>query len=224
MKNFTTISVFCLLLSLALPSLEAQNRNSNRDIRVDVGGYHLQFHVTEGKSPTILFEAGGGDDSSAWRNTAPGVATVTGARIVTYDRAGLGKSEPNPGSYSITQEVESLERGLKQLQINGDLIVVAHSYGGFVATLFAARNTSTVKGLVLIDANLAPFFTDAVVDTLTKQAPQELEPLRKQDPLKAAVLEKVMGAFPETVRAVRNALPPASLPVTDIIAERTHIG
>ena len=67
------------------------------------------------------------------------VARNTGARLITYDRAGFGQSDPNPAPYDITQEVGGLERGLKQLQVNGDLILVAHSYGGFLATLFAAR-------------------------------------------------------------------------------------
>jgi pimeloyl-ACP methyl ester carboxylesterase len=145
MKNLTSIGALSFVLWLPLGA-QAPNSNPTRDLKVDVGGYRLQFHIMAGKSPTIIFEAGGGDDSSAWRDTVPAVASKTGARIITYDRAGFGQSEPNPGAYSITQEVEALERGLKRLQINRDLILVPHSYGGFLATLFAARNPVVGKG------------------------------------------------------------------------------
>jgi len=191
-----------------------------QDAKVDVGGYKLQFHIVPGKSPTIVFESGGGNDSSAWRQIVPAVASRTGARLITYDRAGYGQSDPAPGPYSITQEVEALERGLKQLQVDTDLIVVAHSYGGFLATLFAARNSSTVKGLVLIDANLAPFFTDAVIDGLRAASSGELEKFRQAQPSWAAAVDRMLSRYAETVRTMREVTFPPTMRVTDIVSEK----
>ena len=206
--------VLCALVLLG------QEANPVQDAKVDVGGYKLQFHIVPGKSPTIVFESGGGNDSSAWRQIVPAVASRTGARLITYDRAGYGQSDPAPGPYSITQEVEALERGLKQLQVDTDLIVVAHSYGGFLATLFAARNSSTVKGLVLIDANLAPFFTDAVVKQLTVLQHGVLEQAKKENPRTGASIERLLAAFPETVRMMREVTFPPTMRVTDIVSEK----
>ena len=218
-KWLRALLVLPLAFLLMGGSVRAQNPNPIQDVKVNVGGYRLQFHIVEGKSLTIVFEAGGGDDSSVWRDIVPAVARQTGARMITYDRAGFGQSDANPGPYSITEEVEALERGLKQLQINGDLILVAHSYGGFVATLFAARNTSMVRGVVLIDANLAPVFTDTVVEGMMKQAPQQLEQMRIENPQRAAGLAKLMNVFPETVRTMRNVTLPTDLRVMDIVAQ-----
>jgi pimeloyl-ACP methyl ester carboxylesterase len=190
---------------------------------VDVGGYRLQFHVMPGKSPTIIFEAGGGDDSSVWDSTVRMVGAQTGARMITYDRAGLGQSDPNPAPYSITQEVEALERGLRVLHVSGDVIVVAHSYGGFVSTLFAARNPSVVKGLVLIDPNLASFFTDTVIDRLSKGWAAQRAELRKANPEHFAALDRVLIRFPETVHTMRSVNLPAGLPITDIVAEHPPV-
>lgn len=47
-------------------------------------------------------------------------------------------------------------------------MLVAHSYGGFCATLYAARHPTTVKAAVLIDANLACWFPDSYVDSVTQ--------------------------------------------------------
>jgi pimeloyl-ACP methyl ester carboxylesterase len=203
--------------------LSAQAPNPVQDAKVDVGGYGLQFHIVQGKSPSILFEAGGGDDSSTWRDTLPTVARKTGARLITYDRAGFGQSDPDPVPYSITQEVQALEKGLERLQIRGDLILVAHSYGGFLAMLFTARNPSKVKGLVLIDANLAPFFTDALVGQLTVLQSGAFEQVKKENPRMGAALERMGSGFVETVHTMRDVTLPSSLKVTDIVQEKTPL-
>ena len=209
-----------MVVMLFASGLPAQGPNPVQDAKVDVGGYRLQFHVMPGESPSILVEAGGGDDSSTWRDTLPAVARKTGARLITYDRAGFGESDPNPDPYNITQEVEGLERGLKQLQVNGDLILVAHSYGGFLATLFAARNPTEVKGLVLVDANLAPFFTDAVINAMVSLNRGSIEQLKKENPLKARAQDRMREAFSETVHTMLKVTLQASLKVTDIVSEK----
>ena len=48
----------------------------------------------------------------------------------------------------------------KSLGYAGDIMLVAHSLGGFYATLYASRHPQHVKAAVLIDANPACFFTD----------------------------------------------------------------
>jgi pimeloyl-ACP methyl ester carboxylesterase len=216
MRTHANLLWFMLCLPLVA---QAQNAIPTQDRKVDLGGYGLQFHVVPGKSPAILLEAGGGDDSSTWRDTVPAVAGRTGAKLITYDRAGFGESDANPAPYSITQEVEDLERGLKQLQVSGDLILVAHSYGGFLATLFAARNPTVVKGLVLVDANLAPSFTDAVVDQLTRLQGGALEQAKKQNAKLGAALERMSYGFPDTVRTMRGVKLPPNLKVTDIVSQ-----
>jgi pimeloyl-ACP methyl ester carboxylesterase len=99
------------------------------------------------------------DDSTVWDKVASAVARKTGATILTYDRAGLGKSEPVPGPYKIDNEVTALDRALRSMKLE-PLIIVAHSYGGFLAALFSSEHQQQIRGVILIDANLASFFTD----------------------------------------------------------------
>jgi pimeloyl-ACP methyl ester carboxylesterase len=222
MKLYYTIAALWSLLSVPLAA-QTPNAVEVEDVKVDVGGYRLQFHVVAGQSPAIVFEAGGGDNSSVWKDIVPVAAGKTGARIITYDRAGLGQSEPDPRPYSITGEVEALERGLKQLRVDTGVILVGHSYGGFLTTLFASRNPSDVKGLVLVDPNLAPYFTDAVIERMQRQraaGPPQVNPQLPPDPGRVAVGERVGPAFPETVRIMRGVTLPANLRITDIVAER----
>jgi tetratricopeptide (TPR) repeat protein len=78
-------------------------------------------------------------------------------------------------------------------------MLVAHSLGGFYATLYASRNPQHVKAAVLIDANLACFFTD---DYLLKKFSLAID-------------------VRDDVELMRRASFPPQIPVIDIVAERT---
>jgi hypothetical protein len=53
----THANLLGFMLCLPLPA-QAPNAIPTQDVKVDVGGCRLQFHVVPGKSPAILFEAG----------------------------------------------------------------------------------------------------------------------------------------------------------------------
>ncbi|NWP05693.1 alpha/beta fold hydrolase, partial [Escherichia coli] len=88
---------------------------------------------------------------------------VTGAPVLAYDRAGFGKSEVRAGGriedHGILNGVADLESALKTLGYDRQIVLVAHSYGGFYSTLYAARHPGRVRYAVLIDANHACWFT-----------------------------------------------------------------
>ena len=97
------LAILAISATSAIAQTVRQPSNSalgTEDRLVDVGGHRLQFHVMPGVSPTILFEAGAGEDSSSWRYVIDAIHDVTGARLVTYDRAGFGKSDTAPGHTS----------------------------------------------------------------------------------------------------------------------------
>src|SRR5215471_15482830 len=109
---FGLIGLLLILSYQSMPTMSEDQPQSIQNTLINVGGYRLQFYLTRGKLPTIIFEAGGGDNAAVWREVAPSVGQATGASMVAYDRAGFGRSDPDPGPYSIQDEVEALERGL----------------------------------------------------------------------------------------------------------------
>ena len=188
---------------------------------VDVGG-RLVFTSLEGEGdPTVVFEAGGGDYSAAWHDLAPEVRAQDHVRTFVYDRAGLGLSDPPaPGPYHIDDEVTALGRALDARGVRGPIVLVAHSYGGFVATMFAAQDRR-VKGVVLLDANLGAYFDDATSARLVASFAPQFPALEQQAPEVARVMIPLMQAYPETARRVREVGYPQDLPTIDIVAERS---
>ncbi|MGB7983637.1 MAG: hypothetical protein WCF54_00590, partial [Terracidiphilus sp.] len=62
-----------------------------------VNGHKMHLYCIGSGSPTIVMEAGWGVSSPVlgWANLQPELAKIT--RVCSYDRAGLGWSEPQPG-------------------------------------------------------------------------------------------------------------------------------
>lgn len=118
---------------------------------VDVGGYNLNFRIILGQGPTILLESGGGMDSTEWNALAPRLAQETGATVIAYDRAGFGKSDLPETKYDLREDTAALWRGLQSLGLDRNLILVGHSYGGFLIRFEAAEHPDTVRGVVFVD-------------------------------------------------------------------------
>ena len=98
---------------------------------------------------TVIFESGFGTGLNAWRKVAPEVARV--AQVLSYSRAGHGKSEPRPEPRTIAQNTLELEQLIAASRLAPPYILVGHSYGGLLARSFAARNPDKVAGMVLVD-------------------------------------------------------------------------
>lgn len=185
-----------------------------QDTLVDVGGYNIHFNIIKGSGIPILFESGAGDDGSIWNNILKPIHEVTGTTLITYDRAGLGESDINPKiktevGHSILNGIEELESALKKLGYLDEIILVSHSYGGFYATLFAARNPDIVKYNIRIDSNLVGWYTDDIL----KKIESENVPPKTNETL--GIYYLVIN-YTNTVRYMRNIEFPENVPVIDI--------
>lgn len=141
---------------------------------------------------------------------------------MVYDRAGLGRSAPAPPPYRIDDEARALRRELDRHGIGAPIVLVAHSYGAFVATIVAAEDPR-IAGAVLVDANLASFFDDAQIARLDATYRPQFAALQEEAPDLARVMIPVIEAYPATVERLRRVDLPAAMPVIDIVAERTWV-
>lgn len=135
-------------------------------------GRSLYLECIGAGSPTVIFESGAGADSSVWDEVAPAVADAT--RVCTYDRAGLGKSDPAPHSERTVQDsVDDLHALLAQAEIQGPYVLVGASLGGFIVRLFASQHPDKVAGLVLVDG-LPPGILESLMIRLPLDVAQDL--------------------------------------------------
>jgi len=124
---------------------------------LDVDGCRLNFSVFQGSEMIIVLEVGGGADSTYWGSFPMQIAQETSATVVTYDRAGFGKSDLPDTPYDMVEEVDWCMEGLRQLGLDKGIILAGHSYGGWLIRLTASRYPQAVRGMVFIDPFSAEF-------------------------------------------------------------------
>ena len=121
---------------------------------VDVGGYRLHVHCSgsEGTNggPTVVMDAGIGECSIGWSLVQPEIAKF--ARVCTYDRAGLGWSDPAPTARTSQQIVNEMHALLTQAGVEPPYVMVGHSFGGLNVRLYASQFPEEAAGLVLVDS------------------------------------------------------------------------
>lgn len=118
---------------------------------LDIGGYRLHINCEGTGSPTVVIEAGWGDWSASWSSMVqPEVARTT--RVCTYDRAGMGYSDPGPLPRDARQFATELHTLLQRADIPGPYVLAGHSLGGLSVRVFAHMYPADVVGVVLLDA------------------------------------------------------------------------
>jgi len=118
--------------------------------RVRIGkGRHLNLYCRGNRGPTVIFDAGTGEQSWDWRYVQPDVGRY--ARACVYDRAGYGFSDPAVRSGTAANAVEDLHALIHAAHLPMPVVLVGHSYGGLVSQLYAYRYPREVGGIVLVD-------------------------------------------------------------------------
>ena len=151
--------VLAVLLGVALLGAAYESVSEAADARaypppglmVDVGGYRVHINCVGTGSPTVVIESGLGDWSASWSNAVqPQAATTT--RVCTYDRAGMGYSEPGPLPRTAARFSEELHTLLQRAEVPGPYVLAGHSSGGLTVRVFAAAYPAEVVGVMLIDS------------------------------------------------------------------------
>lgn len=132
---------------------------------IDVGGYRMHLDCRGEGSPTVVMDAGLGGSSLDWSLVQADIAGTT--RVCSYDRAGMGRSDPSPSPRTPWHIADELHVLLTNAGIPGPYVLVAHSLAGKNVRMFASAHPDDVAGMVLVDAR------SEHVDALTPKAEVE---------------------------------------------------
>ena len=118
---------------------------------VDIGGYRLHLWCTGDGAPAVILDTGLGGSSADWGFVQPYVARFT--RVCSYDRAGMGYSDPGPSPRTARRIASELAELLVRSGIGGPVVLVGASIAGFDVRVFASDHPERAAGLVLVDAS-----------------------------------------------------------------------
>ena len=172
---------------------------------VNIDGTRLHINCTGQGSPTVILESGLGGWSSYWALIQPALAG--GVRVCSYDRAGLGWSDPGPQPRDARHIAVELHALLVGADVPGPYVLAAHSNGGLYARMFASLYPEDVAGMMLADATPTDLFdrlpaTRASFDMFEQQARtfQWLAPVGMTRLLTGGAMAADLVRFPSPAR------------------------
>ncbi|WP_208609166.1 alpha/beta fold hydrolase [Pseudovibrio denitrificans] len=183
--------------------------------------YPLSLELKGEGHPIVVLIHGNGSNASAWNNIEPQIRSM-GVQTVVYDRVIL---DPHPmweGGYAVEHEAKDLITALSDLADNAPIILVAHSYGGYIASLLV-EELENVQGIVFVDAGIPQDMSAELVDFVLAEYTPRFEALEKAAPELAKTVIPVIKAYPATAQRMGSVTIPQHLPVIDIVAETSWV-
>lgn len=226
MKMLATVTLFLSIWVLAVSITIAVQAKPDGglsviDTMITVGENRLHFQIIEGGSPTILLEAGGGMDLTEWADLAPRLARETGATVVSYDRAGFGKSDLPETPCDMKVEAAWLWNALGQLDLDKNIVLVGHSYGGWMIRMEASMYPDDVRGIVFVDPFSVEFVAILGVEYLDNHPMMGKLPFDTSDPEKLtrqqrALMRMVGDGLGPKMEIMKETTIPEGIPVVII--------
>lgn len=177
--------------------------------KIDLGGRGLNLLIGGQRSagtPVVILEGGFGAGIASWSAIQRNIASF--AQVVSYDRAGVGQSDPGPKPRDAKTLAAELHAALVKADIKPPYVLVGHSLGGPYIRVFAGMYPTEVSGMVLIDPSQEAF------NTYLKLNPP---PNLKEEEAKVAKAPQGVRDEYEAVEATyeqaQNAKVPAGVPV-----------
>jgi pimeloyl-ACP methyl ester carboxylesterase len=205
------------------------------DQMVSVGSHRLQLHTEGTGTPVVVLDAGITDQMDKLRPLQDSLARVT--RVISYNRAGYGQSDPGPFPRDAGREAEELKTMLEATSVPPPYVLVGHSLGALVVELFAARHPEAVAGMVLLDPPPRGFVmgTDyrdmaAMAEQMTAQwqgiGDSAAASSRPDDQAKAAFFRAIASEhremFGETARLVGSITTFGDIPLVVVAAGKAN--
>ena len=167
---------------------------------LDLSGTRLAYRLREGTSPTLMFLPGYASDMEGTKALAlDAFAEARGLGMLRFDYSGTGASERDFADGTLRRWLDESLHMLDHL-IDGPVIVIGSSMGGWIALHVAKQRPDKVAALVGIAA--APDFTDWGYSEDDKVRLQQDGRLERPNPY-GAEPEVTTAAFWESGQSLR---------------------
>lgn len=149
--SLAAVALVSLLVAAPATSQKPAQSYSPPGRLIDIGGRKLHLYCSGKGNPTVVLVAGGGAFSIDWALVQPKVAEAT--RVCSYDRAGLGWSDPGPAEETVEETAGDLHALLGASGEKGPYLLVGASIGGIYIQAYQCAYAGDVAGLVFTNSS-----------------------------------------------------------------------
>jgi pimeloyl-ACP methyl ester carboxylesterase len=154
---------------------------------VNSKGRRTHIYCLGSGAPSVIFISGLGETYASWSKVQSEVARTT--KACSYDRAGLGWSDPSQGPRDVSQMADELHDLLVASDLLPPYVVVGHSLGGGVARVFAAKYPQEVAGLIFVDAVTPDYLSRMPLDAWDQNMLKTARRMKRLAPFGVARLQ-----------------------------------
>ncbi|KAK9475998.1 hypothetical protein V1514DRAFT_338286 [Lipomyces japonicus] len=165
------VLVFFTTLSIIVDAYDSRVAPSGDLVTVQDGAYRVHLYCSrpadDSEDPTILLEPGvTSAEVFAQEWTAYSIddekSSIYGMRYCYWDRPGKAFSDNGQSPLSAGMSIDALSNALSVQGELGPWILVSHGEGAIYSRIFAARHSSQVDGLVIIDGFQENYFVQRI--------------------------------------------------------------
>ncbi|MDR1224147.1 MAG: alpha/beta hydrolase [Tannerella sp.] len=136
----------------------AQNTENNYIDCFQNDGNKIYYRDTGSGNTTIVLVSGGTLGLETWESFQEQLSSH--ARVISYDRSGLGNSDYIPNSKNIGSMTSELDMVINKLGVDTSVILAGHSIGGYIVRKYTELFPQKIKALFLIDAYHELFYKE----------------------------------------------------------------
>lgn len=153
----TTVLALCLAGAsiLAQPAVATAAPAVQEAARFTTGDGVALAYTVAGQGLPCLFVHGGPGSGSEVVEKLAGEVLQQRCRMVYLDQRGSGRSASDPKkNYALDRVIQDMEELRASLKLD-KWVLVAHSFGGIIATAYARKHPDRIAGMVLVNGILS---------------------------------------------------------------------
>lgn len=140
---------------------------------------YIKTYGNEKNKAVIFIHGGPSGNATLFEGTTAQKLADLGFYVIAYDRRGEGRSTDIKATFTYEEAFHDLNSIYKKYHLK-KAVLLSHSFGGLVATLYANKYPKNVSALVLAGALFSQQETyDHILDTLKKKYNNNSEQLKR---------------------------------------------
>jgi pimeloyl-ACP methyl ester carboxylesterase len=146
-KTIMTATLCCYSFILFGQNIKTIQPNS--DMFATIGSSKIFYHAYGKGSTAVVFVSGLGEDHHTWQTVQDSISKF--AYTISYDRAGLGKSEYHEEKKDIASLAHELHILVNTIKVPKPFILVGHSLGCQIVKEYSFLYSHDIKGIIFLD-------------------------------------------------------------------------